>query len=178
MKQRIFIAFAWSVLVIGFFTADAFAQDDGERRGFIVNWGITSLAPGQTARLNAVFIGNPDTSPPARRVRLTFNIYGLGGPDTCPGATAAACTNNLRFIRRETSVVRLKPGEGFSLNFTAGAEETFIEAAMVEVLVGEMQPCIAPSLEIREGRKTLFVHPAVKKGFNPQPDPPGSSAME
>ena len=31
----------------------------------------------------------------------------------------------------------------------------------------------APTLEVRESARTIFVVPAVAKFFNPQPDPPG-----
>jgi hypothetical protein len=50
-----------------------------------VEFGLISLVPGQTARLNAVSLGGPDTSPGderlARRVRLAFDIYFTAPPD-------------------------------------------------------------------------------------------------
>lgn len=152
-------------------TSKVEAGDDREQRGFVVNWGITSLAPGQTARLNVVYIGNPDTR--VARVTLAFDVYELGGPDTCPGA-ADACTNNLRFVRRESSEATLLAGEGKTSNFTAGDRETYV----IPIMLGgpdtrdDTQTRLASTLEIREGARTLFVSPVAIKGFNPQPDPP------
>ncbi|HVF46627.1 MAG TPA: hypothetical protein VNA17_03580 [Pyrinomonadaceae bacterium] len=138
-------------------------------RAFVVDWGIMSLARGQTARLNVAGIGNPDTS--SVRVTLYFDIYEAEG-GSCDGATAA-CTNNLRFLRRESRVADLRGGAGVSFNFWASENGTFVNAVMVGDAEDTRVRKLAPTLEIREAARTLFVAPAVIKGFNPQPDPPG-----
>lgn len=170
-KKKILSALALSALVIVITTviivmntSEVQAGSDREQRGFVVNWGITSLAPGQTARLNVAYIGNPDTR--VARVTLAFDVYELGGPDTCPGA-ADACTNNLRFVRRESS-------EATTSNFTAGDRETYVIAIMLggpDTRDGTEKRLVS-TLEIREAARTLFVSPIAIKGFNPQPDPP------
>lgn len=73
------------------------------------------------------------------------------------------------------------PGEAASLDFTATADMKV--AASIHSLggpdtrEGEAQmtpePHLTPTLEVREGARTIFVVPALAKGFNPQPDPPG-----
>lgn len=179
INTKILSALALSALVIAITaviivmnTSKVQAGSDREQRGFVVNWGITSLAPGQTARLNVVNIGNPDTR--VARVTLAFDVYELGGPDTCPGATEAACTNNLRFVRRESSEATLLPGEGKTSSYTAGDRETRVIAIMLggPDTRDDTQTRLASTLEIREAARTLFVSPVAIKGFNPQPDPP------
>jgi hypothetical protein len=68
------------------------------------------------------------------------------------------------------------PGEAASFDFTAEAGETHISAVMLggpdrSQAIGN--PDIAPTLEVMEGARTIYTHPAFIKGFNPQPDPPG-----
>ena len=38
-------------------------------------------------------------------------------------------------------------------------------------------PDIVPTLEVMEGSRTVYTHPAFVKGFNPQPDPPVEQAL-
>jgi hypothetical protein len=183
-KKRNYTALVLGVLVIAIITAAAVwrsqtvkAIPGPQEKAF----GFITLAAGQTLRFNVIALGGPDTSP-ARRVRMVFDIYGIGNPDTCPGGTTAACSNNLRLIRRESCVERLRPREGASCELTAAGDAKFINPTMfveeggMEPCIappnGDIQPCIVPTLEVREAGRTLFVHPGVAKGFNPQPDPP------
>jgi hypothetical protein len=137
------------------------------------NFGIVSLNAGQTLRFNVV---NPNNSA-TRRVQIVFNIYLLGGPDTFSGApddanAVAACTNNLRFVRRQTCEITLLPGEAVSLNFPAQVDGSQINAVMLGGPDTIGDPTLVPTLEIRENNRTIFVHPGAARGFNPQPDPP------
>jgi hypothetical protein len=114
-----------------------------------VEFGLLGVAPGQTARLTVV---NPALQPPAtgaraRSVRLTFGVMSLG------------------------------PGEAVSLAFTATAPDTFLSATALggpdtSPTIGN--PDLVPTLEVVEGSRTVYTHPALVKGFNPQPDPPGA----
>ena len=149
-------------------SGEAQAADRGDRA--YIDWGITSLARGRTARLNVVGIGNPDTSE-ARRVTLIFDIYGQAPPDPdtpgCDGA-AAACTNNLRFLRRETCQVTLMRREAASCDFTANGDDLSIHAAMLG------GPDTTPTLEIREAGVPIFMVPAAIKRVDPSnPNAPG-----
>jgi hypothetical protein len=155
-----------------------------------VEFGLISLAPGQTARLNAVSLGGPDTigdpdDSRARRVRLAFDIYAISDPNDSPNPTTPDDTtsrlNKLRLLRRVSRDVTLRPGEAASFNFTAAAGGTQISAMMIgdvedtpnPIESRGPQPHIVPTLEVMEGGRTIFTHPALVKFFNPQPDPPG-----
>jgi hypothetical protein len=163
---------------------------------FPSDFGFIDLGAGQTARLNVVNLRSqpppePDSPPPdpdqpppdpenpsrIQRVRLSFDIY-VSPP---PEPDAPSCITRYRFLRRESCDVVLRPGEAASFDFTAVADAKV--AASIHSLGGPdtregdrqltPEPHLTPILEVREGTRTLFVVPAVIKGFNPQPDPPG-----
>jgi hypothetical protein len=172
-------------------------QDSEDRPS---DFGFIDLGAGQTARLNVVNLRrqpppDPDSPPPepdqpppdpegpgnsthARRVRLAFDIYVQPPPEP----DAPSCITRYRFLRRESCDVALRPGEAASFDFTAAQDMKV--AASIHSLGGPdtreadsqvtPEPHLAPMLEVREGMRTLFVVPAVIKGFNPQPDPPGT----
>jgi hypothetical protein len=152
---------------------------------FPSDFGFIDLGAGQTARLNVVNILRQSQNPPpepedpthVRRVRLAFDIYSQPPPEP----DAPSCVARYRFLRRESCDVVLMPGEAASFDFTAA--EGMKVAASIRSLGGPdtregdsrltPEPHLAPMLEVREGARTIFVVPAVVKGFNPQPDPPG-----
>jgi hypothetical protein len=160
---------------------------------FPSDFGFIDLGAGQTARLNLVNLRrqpppdgdspppDPDQPPPdpeTLRVRLAFDIY-LSPP---PEPDAPSCVTRYRFLRRESCDVVLMPGEAASFDFTA-AEDMKVAASIrslggPDTREGDSQltpePHFAPMLEVREGARTLFVVPGVVKGFNPQPEPPGT----
>jgi hypothetical protein len=165
---------------------------------FPSDYGFIELPAGQTARLNVVNIQprpDPDSRPPdpersASRVRLAFDVY-VEDPDYTPNCggivpVPPTCLVRDRFLRREFRDVELMPGQAASLNFIAAQGvkvQAFIQAlggpdtrGNPEGLGGPdttPEPHLIPSLEVREGSRTLFVVPALAKFFNPQPDPPG-----
>jgi hypothetical protein len=149
-------------------------------------FGFIDLGAGQTARLNVVNIRRspppePDQPPAdpdrqARTLRLAFDIYVTPPPEP----DAPSCITHYRFLRRESCDVVLRPGEAASFDFAA-AQDMKVAASIhslggPDTREGDSQltpePHLAPMLEVREGTRTLFVVPAVIKGFNPQPDPP------
>jgi hypothetical protein len=173
------LAAGLSILIATWHTRRVQAIQDSEDRPS--DFGFIDLGAGQTARLNVV-IGNPDVRPGdprlARRVRLAFDIYGVHDPENLPDPS---CVTRYQFVRRESCDVVLIPGEAASLDFTA-AEGMKVSASVhslggPDTREGEDQltpePHLAPTLEVRESTRTIFVVPAVAKGFNPQPDPPG-----
>jgi len=134
---------------------------------------------------------DPESPPPEPdRVRLGFDVY-IQDPDFTPNCggivpVPPTCLVRDRFLRRELREVQLMPGQAASLNFTAaeGAKvQAFIQALGGPDTIGNPnelggpdttpEPHLIPSLEVREGSRTLFVVPALAKLFNPQPDPPG-----
>ncbi|MDQ3753996.1 MAG: hypothetical protein M3371_04615, partial [Acidobacteriota bacterium] len=87
-----------------------------------------------------------------------------------------ACMNNLRLIRRESCTASLLPGEAASFDIGGLPAGTQIHAILLggpDTRVAGPEPHVAPTLEVREAARTVFTHPALRKGFNPQPDPPG-----
>lgn len=185
MRAAPLAALAAGLVVIGVFLRD-------ERVAAIGNpdiqpeFGLVSLASGQTARLDAVSLGGPDTvgdpNRLTRRLTLAFDIYGISDSSDSADAISSDDTlrlTQLRFRERQSRVVTLRPGEAASLDFVAAADGTFISAVMIGDVEDTPDPNrpharVVPTLEIMQGGRTLFTHPALIKLFNPQPDPPGA----
>lgn len=150
---------------------------------------IFDIATGQTARLSVVNTRfspppDPDQPPPdpdtpgvrVRRVRLSFDIYTQPPPEP----DANSCVTRSRFLRRESCDIVLMPGEAASLDFTAVEDAKIV--ASIQGLGGPdtrereaqltPEPHLTPTLQVKEGTRTIFVVPGTAKGFNPQPDPP------
>jgi hypothetical protein len=179
------LAAGLAVIIAGWQTRQVQAIQDSE--DFPSDFGFIELGAGQTARLNVV-IGNPDITPgdprPPRRVRLAFDVYVQDEEyiPNCGGIVPLPpCLIRYRFLRRESRDVELMPGQAASFDFLASAV-TKINASVhflggPDTLPGDNrrtpEPHLAPTLEVRESARTIFVVPAVAKFFNPQPDPPG-----
>jgi len=165
-------------------SADAFKEVDARPADM---FGMVGIARGQAARLNVVSIGNPDFIPPdvgdrpsSCQVELGF----LDGEGRSLGRTTAA----------------LMPGQAsfFDVFFDALVDAGAASRLQVRGFIiegGKTQnppepdssdrpgamgtdPCrgLLPSVEVYDvatGASTLVLHPAVIRGFNPQPDPPG-----
>lgn len=181
------LAVAFALAHVMWQTREVQAIQDSE--DFPSDFGFIDLGAGQTARLNVVNLRRqpppePDSPPPdpeSLRVRLAFDVY-----VSPPEPDAPACITRYRFLRRESCDVVLRPGEAASYDFTAVADAKV--AASIHSLGGPdtragdpipterltPEPHLAQMLEVREGTRTLFVVPGVIKGFNPQPDPPGT----
>ena len=192
------VAATIAIIVAGWQARRVQAIQDSEDRPN--PFGFLELAVGQTARLNVVNIQpppepdspppDPDSPPPEPdRVRLAFDVY-LQDPDFTPNCggivpVPPTCLVRYRFLRREFRDLELMPGQAASLSFTA-AEGAKIQA-FIQALGGPdtrgtnelggpdttPEPHLVPSLEVREGTRTLFVAPALARFFNPQPDPLG-----
>jgi len=184
------LALGLALMISAWQTQRVQAIQDSE--DFPSDFGFIDLGAGQTARLNVVNLRkspppdpetpppDPDTPPPEpERVRLSFDIYIQSPP---PEPDAPSCVTRYRFLRRESCDVTLFPGEAASLDFTATSDMKV--AATIHSLGGPdtregdaqitPEPHLSQMLEVREGVRTLFVVPAVVKGFNPEPDPPGT----
>ena len=183
-------AAAIAIIVAGWQTRRVQAIQDSEDRPN--PFAFIELSAGQTARVNVVNIQpppHPDSprpdpeAPIARRVLLAFDVY-IQDPDYTPNCggivpVSPTCLVRYRFLRRDSTEVQLSPGQAASLNFTA------VEGTKVQAFIQTTgnrasgspdttpEPHLVPSLEVREGTRTMFVVPALVKLFNPQPDPPG-----
>ena len=179
------LAAGLAVIIAAWQTSPVQAIQDSE--DFPSDFGFIELVAGQTARLNIVSIGNPNEVPDprlARRARLAFDVYVEDEENSpnCGGIVPVPpCLIRYRFLRRDSRDVELMPGQAASFDFLASAV-TKINASVHFVgnpneSPGDQrrtpEPHLAPTLEVRESARTIFVVPAVAKFFNPQPDPPG-----
>ena len=163
-------------LVVGLVTVAAFWNEipvsaikevDGRPQ-----FGVISLAAGQTARLNVV---NTRTIDPedatadgsVRKITLAFDVYlpivqTEERGNASDGARTTSCAVKQRFLRRESCEVTLRAGEAASLDFTA-PEGTRIRAVAYgtpDTRGGNKRiedPNIRTTLEVQEGGRTTFV---------------------
>ena len=131
---------------------------------------IFGIGVGQTARLNVInTISDPGVMP--CRVALSFfdgegNL--LGGPDTKelrPGQSA--------FLDQAITDPGIRPPGRLQIRAAVAAE--FGNGQ-------ELRACgrVIQTLEVfsTETGQTVFIHPMVIRGFNPQPDPPGKAGAQ
>lgn len=137
---------------------------------FVINWktGTVGVARGQSVRVNVAHVGNPNCS----SMEPCIKVFDVAG--------------NLL----AESDLTLVPGQSASLDLSAaqlGGPDTknrFPIRAEIELSIDDgrqarfCQNNLVPTLEVFDdetGEATLFVSPALVKGFNPQPDPPGAT---
>src|SRR6266496_4816434 len=142
-----------------------------------IYFGVVGLASLQTARLNVVSIGDQNLIPPGPcRIGLSF-------------LDARGIIINDRNGRPMATQLDVAQGASGLLDMSAGAIIVvggFNGRVQFRALVqlppaprdGSVDPCanVIPTLEIFDqltGRTALFLHPALIRGFDPQPDPPG-----
>ena len=91
---------------------------------FPSDFGFVELGAGQTARLNVVNVGDPDTVPDQEPrladARLAFDVY-VQDPENSPNCGGIVpvppCLTRYRFLRRESREVELMPGQAASFDF-------------------------------------------------------------
>lgn len=131
---------------------------------------IMGIVLGQTARLNVVnAISDPGVRPCTVELSFFDSMGGLlGGPDTkVLGAREAAFSD---FAIGDPDI---RPGD--RVQFRANVSLKFDNPS-------ERRACsnnLIPSLEIfdTETGQTQILHPGIIRGFNPQPDPPGTPGV-
>jgi hypothetical protein len=162
-----------AIVAIGAFSLQdpAFADSSIGDPGLRIYFGAAGLARGQTVRLN---------------------LANLGGPDT-----REACHARLSFLDSKGIIINWLDGTPAKLDVDVFPTETIfldLDSRNIIIIGGRTQfraqvepavprdlkvdPCanLAPTLELFDQatkRTTLLVHPALIRGFNPQPDPPG-----
>jgi hypothetical protein len=194
-RKRFVKALALGVFIIGLAAistrhtvpTQAQAEEPPARRGPHIRaslYGLHTLARGQTARLSAVnteLVTPPDEGRPGRpgsperwphHATLAFDIYETVAAD--------GSVKTLRFLRRVSRTVGLLPGEAFSMDFEASrAGETIAAWVLVTPpdlgVPPDQRLAVVSSLEVQQGTRTQFVLPAVRQGFDPQPEPPTQS---
>ena len=125
-------------------------------------FGLVSVNPGQTLRLNVVNRLSPPPEPDrlgrsTRHAMLAFDMYRADVP---PGPCATAH----RFADRQSCEVTLAPGEAASFDVTSAAE-----IGLTQVLPAvqdddrNQNPALVYTLEVRENGKTILLLPAVQR---------------
>ena len=136
-------------------------------------FGLISLNPGQTLRLNVVnrlVQPPPDPDRQARATRhamLGFDLYmnstansTSSGADVPPGP----CITAHRFANRQSCEVTLAPGEATSFDLAASTEVGINQVLpVVEDDDRNQHPALIYTLEVRENGKTLYTMPAVQR---------------
>ena len=125
-------------------------------------FGLVSVNPGQTLRLNVVNRLTPPTDPDrlgrsTRHAMLAFDMYRADVP---PGP----CRTAHLFADRQSCEVTLAPGEAASFDLTSAAE-----IGLTQVLPAvqdddrNQSPALVYTLEVRENGKTILLLPAVPR---------------
>lgn len=161
IKKSFFIA-----LIVFAFSSVAFGQTQPTRTQFSL-YGMHFIGGGQTLRVAAQ---NPRFSDseiiPCVRVRVVFDVYEAAGDGSV----------RLRFVRRVSRQILLEAGEAAAFDFAATGRGEYVSAAVFaspgEENEGDGSVRVVSTLDLREGGRTILTLPIVKRGFDPQPDPP------
>ncbi len=139
-----------------------------EENEFVNDFGMVAIVAGQTARLSVLnATGDPDSRPCTVELRFFDGRGGmLGGPDTKVLGAREAAFLDLPYPR----VGGAPPNARFGIHANVVAK--FANPR-------ERRACsnnLIPTLEVFDDATgaTQFLHPGVIRGFNPQPDPPGT----
>ena len=135
-------------------------------------FGLISLSPGQTLRLNVVNRLTPPPDPDrmgrgTRHAMLGFDLY---MPSTGSPASIGAvlppehCITAQRFANRQSCEVTLAPGEATSFDLTPSTELGISQVVpAVQDDDNNQHPALIYTLEVRENGKTLYTMPAVQR---------------
>lgn len=131
-----------------------------------------SLSSGQTVRLTVLdsAAATEVTKGKARKWTLAFDVYATDSR-VVDGDGSVRTSSRVRFLRRESTSVMLSAGEGASFDFVTADGKMIVPCVMGPPDAKESS--VSVGVEVREGGRTIIVLPAVQRGFNPQPDPPG-----
>lgn len=162
-SQIRFVALVFGILAV--LSIGAKAQTNPDSSATL--YGLHSFAAGQTARVSVV--NRPPVFDgeiiPRIRVRVVFDFYEAN----------SSASGIWRFARRIEREATLDRGEAASFDFTvsrAGGERISTSVFVRPEGTETDQINAASTLEVREGGRTLLSLPGVRKGFDPQPDPP------
>lgn len=173
INRKYINALALGALALGFLVASsvgAQAQTNSDSGIRATLYGLHSFAAGQTARASVVNrqpIFNGEIIP-CIRVRIVFDVY----------EASLAAPTRLRFMRRIEREALLDAGEAASFEFTvtrAGGER--VSTSVFIQTEGNNPPNAnrvdaVSTLEVREFGRVILTLPGVRRGFDPQPDPP------
>ena len=134
-------------------------------------FGLISLNPGQTLRLNVVNRLTPPPDPDRlgrgkRHAMLGFDLYMPGtGSQASIGAvlTPEHCITAHRLANHQSCEVTLVPGEATSFDLAPSTELGISQVVpAVQDDDNNQHPALVYTLEVRENGKTLYTVPAVQ----------------
>jgi hypothetical protein len=131
-------------------------------------FGLISLNPGQSLRLNVVNTLPPPTDPgrlgsATRHAMLGFDMYRADGR-TFTSDVSGPCFTAHHFADRQSCEVMLTPGEAASFDFTSAAEMGITQVLpAVQDDDRNKNPALVYTLEVREGGKVIQLLPAVQR---------------
>ena len=140
-------------------------------------FGLISLNPGQSLRLNVVNTLQPPTDPDrigsaTRHAMLGFDMYRADGRTFTSDVPPGPCFTAHHFADRQSCEVMLTPGEAASFDFTSAAEMGITQVLpAVQDDDRNKNPALVYTLEVRESGKVIHLLPAVQRsntysGFN------------
>ena len=132
-------------------------------------YGLNYIGSGQSIRLA---VQNPKFRDsdiiPCVRVLIVLDVYEAAGDGSVRPAGA----------RRIARTAIVDPGEAASFDLPAvGVGGKYVSVTVFATPIEETRTGAQPgrllsTLSVRESNRTIFVLPAVQRGFDPQPDPP------
>jgi hypothetical protein len=138
-------------------------------------FGLISLNPGQTLRLNVVnrLTPPPDPDRPGRATRhamLGFDLYRTDAAGSTPiGAEVppGPCVTAHQFASRQSCEVALAPGEAASFDLPLSTEGGITNVLpAVQDDDRNQHPALIYTLEVRENGRTLYTLPAVQRSVS------------
>jgi hypothetical protein len=141
-------------------------------------FGLISLNPGQTLRLNVVNHLTPPPDPDrlgraARHAMLGFDLYmsSTGSPASIGAVLPPGhCITAHHFANRQSCEVTLAPGEATSFDLATSTEVGMNQVLpLVQDDDRNQHPALIYTLEVRENGKTLYTMPAVQRSVPTEP---------
>lgn len=164
MKKKNSLLVIFANILIMFAANAALAQTEPTHSTF---YGLHFIDPGQSVRISLL---NPRVSDseiiPCLRVRVVFDVFE-------PNRTNP---NRLQFARRISREVELEGGQALTIDTPTTRTGEWVSPGVFAQSDDRNDPTagkrLLTTLVIRENGRTILNVPAVRKGFDPQPDPP------
>ncbi len=135
-------------------------------------FGLVSLNPGQTLRLNVVFnrqvgAGSSEGSR-MRNAILAFDSYEADQPGSAPLSSEVnpgPCVTTHPFNNRQSCQVALAPGEAASLDLAVSSAFSFMRVLPTVQDDDRNHRDLIYTVEVRENGKTMYLVPAVLRSL-------------
>jgi hypothetical protein len=140
--------------------------------------GMVGIVRGQTARLNAVRIDDPNTTPPDDSGRACTAELSLldGTGNVLTRSMESLAAGHSAFLDFAIDDPNARPGQRQQLRAVLRAVPPDTGDRRGRAFPPDPCAGLVATLEVFQsetGETTVILNPAVIRGFNPQPDPPG-----